>query len=370
MKDKNLKCCKNHEMKYESRNEHQASSGRYPNENWKKANLDTYHMGLWPAFLDGMMDAAERAEFVDGYEDYSAQTFEKFRKIRSLIKKDGAVYSANPSRYKKRMRASSSIWLKASEGIELQVNNDDFAKNNHTPEGLEHSIHYAMLNSDGWIWLYSFPWFELPEEYLNAVKNARNPHPLDYDFSTGLPPRDPADETPPDAMGNFEISGKTRADNNDLVVFAAIRKVYKEIYDFPKPWKFRFDREDVGIKKKWYKKYDASDWIDIEIGDWYNYQLKSDYSGYVWYRTTFDVPQEWAGKKLLLAFGAVDEQAWIWINGKKAGESTAGPSTWNSAFEINISKYVKAGQENVIVVRTHNSAGPGGIWKSVKIFTE
>ena len=64
----------------------------------------------------------------------------------------------------------------------------------------------------------------------------------------------------------------------------------------------------------------------------------------------------------------MDEQAWIWLNGRKAGESTAGPSAWNSAFEIDITDWVRAGEPNELAVRVHNKVGPGGIWKSVKIF--
>ncbi|MFH1614601.1 MAG: sugar-binding domain-containing protein [Planctomycetota bacterium] len=338
-------------------------------ENWKKSNLDKYTMGLWPAFLDGMMDGALDAEFIDGHEDYRVRTFEQFCEVRRLIKKDGAIYSSDPARYKKRIKAASSIWLKRTEGAEYHLDSKDFNNNNYTPEEFEYAIHYAMLNSDGWIWLYAVPWLNLPEEYMNAVEAARKPHRLDYDFPNASKIKN-LSELPADQRGNSEATAKNRNDCNDTIVFKAVRKVYKEVYDFPKQWKFRFDPENIGTQKQWYNEYAPQEWVNIEIGDWYGCQLNSIYTGYVWYRTTFNAPKEWTGKRLLLAFGAVDEQAWIWINGKKAGESTAGPSAWNSAFEIDISKYVQAGSENVVVVRVHNSAGPGGIWKSVKIFTE
>lgn len=335
-------------------------------ENWKKEHLDMYHMGLWPAFIDGMMDATADAEFIDGHEDYSAESLEDFRELRRLIKEESARYSGDPARYDKRIRAAFSFWLKATDGIEMDLDLTDFSRNRHSPEAFEHAIHYAMLNSDGWIWLYSVPWLELPQEYLDAVSAARKPHRLDYDFTpAGL--ATPAPATPPDQIG-LTISARNRADVDDAIVFAAIRKVYQEVYDFPKAWKFRFDPGDIGQKKRWYHGYDPDDWIDIEIGDWYGHQLDSQYSGYVWYRTTFDAPEDWTGKQLWLAFGAVDEQAWIWLNGRKAGESTAGPSAWNSAFEIDITDWVRAGEPNELAVRVHNKVGPGGIWKSVKIF--
>ena len=335
-------------------------------EGCKVRDLNTYHMGLWPAFIDGMMDAAPGAEFIDGHEDYSAETFEDFRELRRLIKREGPRYSSDPARYRRRIRAAFSFWLKATDGIEMSLDAEDFSKNRHSPEAFEHAIHYAMLNSDGWIWLYAVPWLDLPAKYLDAVSAAREPHRLDYEF-TPATSGEPVLETPPDQMGST-ISARHRLDHDDDVVFAAIRKVYEEVYDFPRQWKFRFDPSDTGTKRRWHRRYRAADWIDIEIGDWYGHQLDSLYTGYVWYRTTFDAPRAWGGRKLLLAFGAIDEMAWIWVNGMPAGRSTAGPSAWNSAFEVDISKYVRPGRTNELVVRVHNKVGPGGIWKSVKIF--
>jgi len=226
-----------------------------------------------------------------------------------------------------------------------------------------------MLNSDGWIWLYSVPWLKLPAEYMNAVTEARKPQRLDYNFPNFRSKEKLSVDLPASQRGSL-AGAKGRPDCDETAVFAAVREVYKEIYDFPKKWKFWFDPENVGEKKQWYKKTSATEWIDIEIGNWYGGQLGSLYTGYVWYWTEFNAPADWAGKKLLLAFGAVDEQAWIWLNGKKAGENAIGPQTWNSAFEIDVTDHIKAGEKNILVVKVHNSAGPGGIWKPVKIFTD
>jgi len=336
-------------------------------ENWKKQDLHLYHMGLWPAFIDGMMDGAARAEFIDGHEDYSAETFADFRELRRLIKEEGPRYSADPARYQRRIRAAFSFWLKATDGIEMDLDTRDFSQNRHSPEAFEHALHYAMLNSDGWVWLYAVPWLTLPAEYLTAVEAARKPHRLDFDFTAGQPVAT-APKSPPDQLG-LTISAKHRLDHDDATVFKAMLQVYQEICDFPKQWEFRFDPDDVGLKEKWFSTYPPNDWIDIRIDDWYGHQLDSVYTGMVWYRTTFEMPANWVGRKLLLAFGAVDEQAWIWINERPAGQSTAGPSAWNSAFEIDVSHHVRPGS-NELCVRVYNKVGPGGIWKSVKLFSD
>ena len=85
--------------------------------------------------------------------------------------------------------------------------------------------------------------------------------------------------------------------------------------------------------------------------------------------TTPKTPPDQLGLTISAKHRVVEEQAWIWINERPAGQSTAGPSAWNSAFEIDISQHVRPGS-NDLYVRVHNKVGPGGIWKSVKLFTD
>lgn len=63
---------------------------------------------------------------------------------------------------------------------------------------------------------------------------------------------------------------------------------------------------------------------------------------YSWFSTKFDVPSEWEDQNVLLHFGAVDYEATVFINGKKAGFNRGG----YFHFEVDISKHVKTGQEN------------------------
>ena len=44
----------------------------------------------------------------------------------------------------------------------------------------------------------------------------------------------------------------------------------------------------------------------------------------LWYRRDFKVPAGWAGKRVLLNFGAVDWEASVWVNGHKIGEHRGG----------------------------------------------
>jgi hypothetical protein len=64
----------------------------------------------------------------------------------------------------------------------------------------------------------------------------------------------------------------------------------------------------------------------------------------------------------------VDEAAWVYVNGVKAGEHDIGGDLgWDKPFPIKVTGLLKPGEKNTIVVRVGNEALAGGIWKSVKL---
>ncbi len=111
---------------------------------------------------------------------------------------------------------------------------------------------------------------------------------------------------------------------------------------------------------------DTSDWKPSNTpGNW----EKNGYpnmDGILWYRKTIDVPQQWAGKDLLLMPGPIDEvdQAFFngtYIDGK--GDIAKGETEfWNVPRKYRVpGKLVKAGK-NVIAIRVFDLAGQGGLW--------
>ena len=70
-----------------------------------------------------------------------------------------------------------------------------------------------------------------------------------------------------------------------------------------------------------------------------------------------------AGKVLQLKFAAVDEEAWVWVNGRFAGEHAIGSGGWQDAFTIDITKFAKPNEENLIAVRVYDRMFQGGIWR-------
>jgi hypothetical protein len=47
-------------------------------------------------------------------------------------------------------------------------------------------------------------------------------------------------------------------------------------------------------------------------------------SNTLWYRRTFEIPERWKGKQVLLHFGAVDWEATAWVNGRQVGTHRGG----------------------------------------------
>jgi beta-galactosidase/beta-glucuronidase len=75
----------------------------------------------------------------------------------------------------------------------------------------------------------------------------------------------------------------------------------------------------------------------------------------IWYRRSFAVPANWAGKRTLLHFGAVDFEATIWVNGSLVGSHKGG----SDPFAFDVSPYLKAGG-NELVVQVADPTSAGG----------
>ncbi len=70
-----------------------------------------------------------------------------------------------------------------------------------------------------------------------------------------------------------------------------------------------------------------------------------DFMSAVWYRREFEIPAQEADKKVLLHFGAVDYEAFVYINGRLAGTHMGG----YSSFSFDITDKLKKGK-NVVTV--------------------
>ena len=157
-------------------------------------------------------------------------------------------------------------------------------------------------------------------------------------------------------------------------------------------WYYRKDPEDLGIQQRWFQAdrtrsskglmtydidgrtfdVDRKIWTQVRVPARLNETAVGDYLGYGWYVTTFTGPQEWSKKLVVIFFAAVDEQAWVYVNGQYVGEHTMESEKlgveklYNRPFRIEVpAGLIRPGQQNLLVVRTHASIGASGIWGPV-----
>ena len=167
-------------------------------------------------------------------------------------------------------------------------------------------------------------------------------------------------------------------------------KTYRDTFEIPsqwkdriaqgpaitlKDWRFRADPTEVGHKDAWFKpeRHVETDWIPVQVSTfWGENEAIGSLLGDGWYRVTFTVPVSSKNKTLHLMFAGVDEQAWIYINGKLVGEhserSTGKKYTalYDEPFIVEVPfSELKHGAANVLTVRVHNQVGAGGIWRPV-----
>ena len=71
-----------------------------------------------------------------------------------------------------------------------------------------------------------------------------------------------------------------------------------------------------------------------------------DENSRLWCRRTFEIPPSWAGRRVLLHFGAVDWEATVWLNGQEIGAHRGG----YDAFRFDITEALKsAGAQELLV---------------------
>ena len=71
----------------------------------------------------------------------------------------------------------------------------------------------------------------------------------------------------------------------------------------------------------------------------------TDFMPSVWYRRTLEIPDEWAGKRVLLHFGAVDYHGKAWVNGHLVGQHYGG----SSSFAFDITHALASGDNHLVV---------------------
>lgn len=145
---------------------------------------------------------------------------------------------------------------------------------------------------------------------------------------------------------------------------------YKVLATLPEYWRFAQDKEDEGERRGWYAEgFDDGDWESLSTRLFWEMQGYPGYNGHACYRIEFEAPTDTPGP-LFLYFGAVDDHAWVYVNGKLAGSHAIGSLGWDRPFAIPVDGLWRPGEKNVIAVRVWDMEGAGGMFKPVWLVQE
>ncbi|NIK79579.1 beta-galactosidase/beta-glucuronidase [Paenibacillus castaneae] len=117
-------------------------------------------------------------------------------------------------------------------------------------------------------------------------------------------------------------------------------------------WEFTYDDSNVGSDNKWFegKQFDRK----IQVPFCYQSELsginEKSFHDIVWYSKNIELPSEYAGKRILIHFGAVDYEAKVWVNGHLVASHEGG----HTPFHADITAVLNASGANRIVVRAQD----------------
>lgn len=330
-------------------------------------------------FIDGFLsECGPQATVVDGCEEaYYATTEADLADHRARIVEKKRACSRVPEKYRQHLKVGLGLWPDAGNKAGMSFELQDFHRNYRTPQELAYTLHQALRYSDGYVWLWrgSFKWLQqkvtvideegkfvdrpIPGEYLQALQWARDPQ-------LALPP----------ARGYHEglkgMRGVIHAADlpgwSDEEAFGDLWEHFEEITDLPRHWRFALDPKGNGVEGGWFRPdFDDSGWPEIEIREFWEHQGEPYryYDGVAWYRTRFQAPSLPPDRRLYLAFGAVNDEATVYLDGQEVPIAEVGRK--GRRFLVEVTDRVKPGAANVLAVQVREQGGLGGIWKNVKL---
>ena len=144
----------------------------------------------------------------------------------------------------------------------------------------------------------------------------------------------------------------------------------------PEPWKFKPDPDDEGLANGWFTPdFNDADWAeirtDLEQG-WDGQGFEEQRIGYGWYRQRLAAdPAAAVGRHRYLYFQAVDEDAYVYLDGKLIFEHTERTTgltpneLWIRPFLVPLDDVWSGETDATLAVRVYNRKALGGIWKPV-----
>jgi len=127
--------------------------------------------------------------------------------------------------------------------------------------------------------------------------------------------------------------------------------------DFAAEYETWAERNDPGTQQGWLKEEcDTSNWKTVTMPQPFEQAGLPDFDGIVWFRRTIELPTNWAGQKLTLGLGPLDDIDTTWVNGVKVGQM----NRYDLNRVYNVPAEVAKGGANVVSVRVLDVGGTGG----------
>jgi len=139
---------------------------------------------------------------------------------------------------------------------------------------------------------------------------------------------------------------------------------YEEVAEVPMQWKFRLAVDGFPHHHHHYATpdFDDSEWADIDIGRAWEDQGYAGYDAGAWYRTTFTVAAD-SVRPVLMAFGGVDKDAFVYVNGHLIGRH----HEWDQPFILDISDHAVRDGENAVALYVYDGANMGGVYGLINV---
>ncbi len=133
-------------------------------------------------------------------------------------------------------------------------------------------------------------------------------------------------------------------------------------------WVGEPDKDNSGDSKGWNKEdFDDSAWKPIAVPGMFDILRKDldGYDGYFWYRLKFTLPPGFEpGEEVALKLGGIDDESWVWLNGKFLGEvtKTTNPKNYWTAPRTYTLKpeMLRKNGANILVVKVNDTYMNGG----------
>lgn len=103
---------------------------------------------------------------------------------------------------------------------------------------------------------------------------------------------------------------------------------------------------------------DISGWKKMRLPQYWEDAGLPGYDGVVWFRKTFELPAEWAGRDLVLNLGPVDDRDTTFLNGVRVGAM----NQWDAPRSYRVHAGLLKPGVNTIAVRVLDTGGGGGIY--------